>query len=252
MKANNSWIIRSKSKHQLPLLRLFCIPYAGGHASIFHHWANQLPPNIEVCAIQLPGREKRLKEQPFTHLLPLIQSLAPVLLPDLDIPFAIFGHSTGALISFELARQLRHQKAPNPVYLFVSASRAPQLPITEPPIHQLPDAAFIEKLSRYQGTPEEILINPELMEIFLPTLRADLAINETYIYSHEPPIDYPISAFGGLQDKEVSRDDLAAWCDQTHSTFTLRMFPGNHFFLHSDHQALLSSISQDLISVLSL
>ncbi|WP_414514280.1 thioesterase II family protein [Nostoc sp. PCC 9305] len=252
MKATNSWIVRPKSKHQSPFLRLFCIPYAGGSASIFHRWSSQLPPDIEVCSIQLPGREKRLKEPPFTELLPLIQSLAPVLLPYLDIPFAIFGHSTGAIVSFELVRQLRRQKAPNPVHLFVSARRAPQLPSTESPIHQLPEAAFIEKLRRYQGTPDAILKNPELMEIFLPTLRADLAINETYIYSSEPPVDCPISAFGGLQDMEVSRDDLAAWRYQTNSTFSLRMFPGNHFFLHGEHHALLSSISQDLNSALSI
>ena len=250
MDASKSWIVRPKVKLQTPLLRLFCLPYAGGSASMFYTWSTRLPAEVEVCAVQLPGRERRLNESPFTCLPPLVQALASALQPYLDVPFAIFGHSTGAIVSFELIRQLRREKAPAPQYLFVSARRAPQLPATEPPIHQLPDAAFIEKLRRYQGTPEAILRDEKIMEIVMPTLRADLALNETYVYNSEPPIDCPISAFGGLQDREVSRDDLSLWRDQTTSHFTLQMFPGNHFFLHSEVEALLSVISQDLHSIL--
>ena len=194
--------------------------------------------------MQLPGRENRLRDLPFGRLSPLVQVLEQALRPYLDKPFFFFGHSMGSLVSFELARQLRRQKAPEPLHLFVSGRAAPQIPHQDPPIHQLADAAFVEALRRYNGTPEAVLQNRELMDLFLPLLRADFAVNETYVYTPEAALNCPISAFGGLQDTEVSREDLAGWRNQTNSTFTLRMFSGDHFFLNRDHSALLQFISQ--------
>ena len=242
----NPWINCPKPNPQARL-RLFCFPYAGTGASTFRTWSDQLPPDIEVCPVQLPGREKRLSEPLFTHLSPLVKILALILLPYLDRPFAFFGHSMGALVSFELTRKLRHHKAPSPMHLFVSGRRAPQIPNPDPPIHQLPDNAFVGELRRYNGTPEAVLQNPELRSLFLPILRADLAINETYTYISEAPLDCPISAFGGLQDKEVSRKELDAWRDQTNTTFSLSMFPGDHFFLKREPDALWQAISQSLV-----
>lgn len=245
MPVKNPWITYSKSNPQA-CLRLFCFHYAGAGASIFRTWSDQLPPDIEVCSVQLPGRESRLRETPFTSLLPLIHTLAPVLLPHLNLPFAFFGHSVGALLSFELARQLRRLNQPSPLYLFLSGRCAPQIPDPDPPIHQLPNADFIEELRHYNGTPEAVLQNTELMDWLLPILRADLAINETYVYTSEVPLDCAISVFGGLQDRKVSRNCLSAWREQTHSTFNLTMFPGDHFFLKSKQGVLLKAISQDL------
>lgn len=242
----NPWLIYPKPNPKA-YLRLFCFPYAGGGASIFRAWSIQLPPDIEVCSVQLPGRESRLKEPLFTNLSPLIDTLTPALLPHLDRPFAFFGHSVGALICFEVARQLRRLQHKNPLHLFISGRRAPQLPALEPPSHQLADAEFLEELRRYNGTPGNVLQNVELMNLFLPILRADLAINETYIYEHEAPLDCSISVFGGLEDGKVSRDSLAAWSKQTDGTFNLRMFPGDHFFLKSQQEALLQAICQDLV-----
>lgn len=245
----NSWVTCPKPNPQARL-RLFCFPYAGGGASIFRTWPDDLPAQIEVCPVQLPGRESRLKEPPFTRLLPLVQTLAQVLHPYLNMPLAFFGHSMGALISFELAHQLRRQYSLDPVHLFVSGRGAPQIPDLEPPIHHLPEAAFVEELRRLNGTPESVLQNAELMRLVLPILRADFAICETYVHSTQEPLDCPISAFGGLQDSEVSYDSLAAWRDQTNSSFTLKMFPGNHFFLHSARSLILSAVSQDLTRLL--
>ena len=243
--ALDSWITCRKPRAQAHL-RLFCFPYAGGGVSIFRAWSDGLPADVEVCPVQLPGRGTRLMEPPFTRLSPLIQALAEALFPLLDKPFAFFGHSLGALVSFELARQLRREYAVQPVRLFISADRAPQIPNRDPPIHNLPEGEFLVELRRLNGTPREVLEDEELRQIMLPLLRADFAVYETYGYSTEPPLNCPISAFGGSQDHRVSRSDLEAWRDQTSVSFSLRMFPGDHFFLNTTQPVLLRVLSQEL------
>jgi medium-chain acyl-[acyl-carrier-protein] hydrolase len=245
MATTNDWVTHPRPNPQARL-RLFCFPYAGGAASIFYPWPDDLPLDVAICPIQLPGRENRLGEPLFTRLSPLMQVLAQAIRPHLDLPFAFFGHSMGAIISFELARQLRKQGDPGPVQLFVSGNQAPQIACRDSPIHQLPEAEFIEEIRKFSGIPEAVLQNTEFLQLFLPILRADFAIHDTYTYTADETLACPISAFGGLQDKEVSRDDLAAWRDQTRSTFRLRMLPGDHFFLHSARTPLLQAISQDL------
>lgn len=244
------WLRRPKPDPQAHL-RLFCFPHAGGGASLFRSWPDALPPDIEICPVQLPGRESRLLEPSFSQLSPMVQTLTEVLHAYLSVPFAFFGHSLGALISFELTRQLRRQNNPGPVYLFISGCRAPQIPDPDPPIHQLPQSAFVRELHRLNGTPHEVLQNAELMQLVLPILRADFAVYETYIYANENPLDCPISVFGGLQDFKVGHDELLAWRDQTRGLFNLRMFPGDHFFLQSAQALLLRVISQDLSHYLS-
>jgi len=214
--------------------------------SIFRAWSDGLPADVEVCPIQLPGRGPRLIEPPFNRLSPLIHALAEALFPLLDKPFAFFGHSLGALVSFELARQLRRQYAVQPVRLFISADRAPQIPNRDPPTHSLPEGEFLMAVRRLNGTPREVLEDEELRQIMLLLLRADFAVYETYEYSTEPPLNCPISAFGGLQDHRVSRGDLEAWRDQTNVSFSLRMFPGDHFFLNTTQPVLLRVLSQEL------
>jgi surfactin synthase thioesterase subunit len=236
-----SWIIRTKSQ---PRLRLFCFPSAGGGASIFRLWSEKLPSQVEVCPIYLPGRENRLKEPLFTQLAPLVQTLAHALHPFMDIPFAFFGHSMGALISFELARHLRRIHYPGPVQLFVSAHRAPQLPDSNSPLHDLPDPALIDALSRLGGTPQAVLQHTELMNVMLPILRADLTLCETYVYTAELPLDCPIAVFGGKQDSMVSTQELREWRHQTRSACTLHILPGDHFFLHSQQHLLLAALSR--------
>lgn len=213
---------------------------------MFRTWSNELPSEIEVCAVQLPGRENRLNEPLRTQLSPVVQTLAQALLPHMNKPFAFFGHSMGALMSFELARQLQKQNSPVPVHLFVSGREAPQILDTKPPIHNLPLPAFVEKLRDYNGTPEVVLQDPELMQLLVPVLRADFAIVETYEYSNKEPLNCPISAFGGLEDSLVKHENLPDWRNQTSNSFQLRMLKGNHFFLHTERSLLLKYISQDL------
>jgi medium-chain acyl-[acyl-carrier-protein] hydrolase len=224
------------------LLRLFCFPYAGRGASIFRTWHNRLQSGVEVFPVQIPGRESRLSEPPFTRLAPLVEHLATALSPHFDVPFAFFGHSMGALISFELARFLRSQRRSCPMQLFVSGHRAPQLPPGRLRLHDLPEPALLQELRQLNSTSGEILDNGELMQIVLPTLRADLALCESYDYRPEEPFDFPIAAFGGLQDSTVSLKDVAQWRLQTRGPFALHMFPGDHFFLHSAKGPYLSTL----------
>lgn len=227
-------------------LRLFCFPYAGGAASLFRTWADRLPDTVEVCAIQLPGREERHREPLFTDLPSLIAALSADFTAFLDRPFALFGHSVGALVCFELTRHLRQQNDPMPLHLFAAGRRAPQLPDTTPALHNLPDDRFIAELRSYNGTPEIVLQNAELMDLFLPILRADFALNETYRYTAQLPLNCPISALGGLADHTVSLDSLKAWQMQTTASFDLQMFPGGHFFLKDAQDQLLQTIAQQL------
>ena len=245
------WFASNKPRPNAQI-RLFCFPYAGGGASVFYTWSEVLPPTIEVCSVRLPGRENRIREAPFTRMEPLVQALAQALIPYLDKPFAFFGHSLGALVSFEVARQLRKTSGLLPVQLFVSGCGASQVLDSYPPIHALPDAEFIKELHLLNGLPKEALGYPELIELMLPTLRADFAVYETYAYSIESPLDCPVSAFGGLQDGRVPRDALAAWREQTSASFKLQMFPGDHFFLHTAQAFLLQTIACKLQPVRSL
>lgn len=246
----NSWIACPKPTPQARL-RLFCFPCAGGIASAYSTWQNNLPADVEICSVQLPGRGSRLMERPFTSLSPLVETLVSILRPYLNIPFAFFGHSMGATLGFEIARELRREDNPDPVHLFACSCPAPQTPILSPPIHTLPEAAFVAKLRhRYNAIPQPILDNNELMQLFLPSLRADFALIDTYFYTTERPLDCPISVFGGLQDGTISHDDLKAWRDQTCRSFRLQLFPGDHFFLHNNKSQFLQALSQQLIQLL--
>ena len=230
-------------------LRLFCFPYAGGGARIYRNWPRLLAPSVEVCAANLPGREGRLKERPFTQMDPLIEALAENLGPFFDRPFAFFGHSMGAMISFELARRLRRTGGPMPVHLFVSGRRAPQLPDPEPPTYDLPRDEFIDSLRRLNGTPHEVLQNDELLQLVIPLLRADFELVQTYDYREEVPLDCPITAFAGLDDVEVSRDEVRGWERQTTKGFSHLTVPGDHFFIHADQPILFHRMLMDLARV---
>jgi medium-chain acyl-[acyl-carrier-protein] hydrolase len=167
-------------------------------------------------------------------------------MPHLEGSFAFFGHSMGAILSFELAHLLRREHKPGPTHLFLSGRPSPHLTEAEPPTYDLPEAEFIEELKRLQGTPQEVLEHPELMSVLSPILRADIEICQTYEYTHKPPLQCPITAFGGLQDPDISREQLEGWRDYTSSSCAVRMLPGDHFFVRSSMPVLLQMIAQDL------
>ncbi|HLO02369.1 MAG TPA: alpha/beta fold hydrolase [Symbiobacteriaceae bacterium] len=232
-----------------PRLRLFCLPYAGGSEFIFRTWAGKLPPDVELCPVLLPGRGSRMGEEPYSQLQPMADSLATALLPYLDRPYAFFGHSMGALVSFAVTRELRRRGAPLPVHLFMSAHRAPQVARRRAPLHDLSDSDFLAHLQQNNGTPVEVLENRELMAMLMPLLRADFTLCDTYSYADEPALPCPITALGGLGDPQVFRADLEAWSSQTTGPFALRMFPGDHFFLRNAEFETLQVIARQLQGV---
>lgn len=226
-------------------MRLICFPYAGGGASIFSQWSKALPPSVELWAIQLPGRETRLRETPYRRFSSLLEDLAEVLLPHLDEkPFAFFGHSLGALISFEMTRYLCRQAAAQPVHLFVSGRRPPHLPNSQLPLSHLPDDAFIRGVQqRYGGIPAIILQEPELLNLFLPILKADFELLESYHYVDDRPMNCSISAFGGNEDNQATELELTHWQHHTHQAFNLTMLPGSHFFIQSARIQLIQALT---------
>ena len=227
--------------------RLFCFPYAGGGASVFFPWTRIAPPDLEICAAQLPGRESRIAAPLLKSFDELTAELLRSIEPLLDRPFAFYGHSMGTLVAFELARALRRAGRPQPLHLFVSGRNAPHLHDPDPPMHELPDDEFIaEMIRRYDGIPAEVLEAPELMQLLLPSLRADMQVIETHEYRDEPPLDMPITALAGTDDPCITSEGFQAWREYTRSRFTTHLFPGGHFFLHAAAAEVLRIIERAL------
>lgn len=232
-------------------LRIFCLPYAGGGASIYRPWVRHLPAEVQVCPIQLPGREERLRETAFTQVPLLVETVAEALTPHLDLPYVLFGHSLGALLAFELARELRRRELPAPQHLYASAARAPHLPPRERAIHALPEAEFVAELCRrYGGMPDAVLQSAELMAMLLPILRADLTLLETYHHLPEPPLACPVGALTGTGDPHVRREEVAAWREHTSGGFTLQLMPGGHLYLKDDPTAVPRALARGLVPYL--
>jgi len=213
-------------------LRLVALPYAGGGAAPYFRWRTSLDPRIEVVPIQLPGREGRLSEPPLTDLGMLANEIADALTPVLDRPYAIVGHSMGATIAFELAREVRRRSERMPELLIVAASAAPHQQQAGQSMSSLSDESFVAEMNRrFDGISPAVLEHKELLQLLLPALRADMTLLETFRYQDEPPLDTEIMALGGTEDRAVSRTQLADWRRHTSANFSQRMFPGGHFFL---------------------
>jgi medium-chain acyl-[acyl-carrier-protein] hydrolase len=250
MSRPSPWLVLPRPNAQARL-RLFCFPYAGGGASIYTGWARLLPPDVEVAAVQLPGRESRIGEPPISSMGQLVPAMAEALAPFMDRPFAFFGHSNGGLMEFELTRFLRRNGRTLPLHMFTSGRPAPQVDLEGPPMHDLPEPEFRDMLRRFNGTPEDVLANEEIMALITPMLRADFSLGETYVYTPEPPLQVPISAFGGLTDAEVPTWSVEAWSEQAAGSFRAQMFRGGHFFINENRDEVLAEVTRDLRGVLT-
>ena len=241
----SNWVAPAKPRPSASL-RLFCLPYAGGDASIFSAWPDGLPASVEVCPILLPGRAARFAEPLVGNMALLVEAILQSLTDWTDRPFALFGHSTGALVAFELARRLEREGRV-PAHLFVSGCGAPHLPPGRlRQIHDLPDGEFLDQLRALGGMPDALLANSELRSLVLPILRADFKLTETYRYAAGVPLRCPVTAFTGRRDRFVGPQSAEAWRGQTRGAFALYTLPSDHLFPISDRQLLLQILSSKL------
>lgn len=242
------WIPRPRPQAEF---RLYCLPYAGGGANVFRGWDAVLPEHGELCAVQLPGREWRHAEPPHKRIDTLVESIVEDLRPHLSQTrrFAFFGYSMGAAVCFAVTRRLRDLALPLPTALLVAACRAPSLLRRMPPIHALDDDTFLAAIKRFGGMPQTLLEEPELLQLVLPTLRADFEVLGTFNYEDQPPLDMPLTVYGGTRDPHAARAELAAWRGQTSSQFTLRLFSGGHFFINEVRAQLLATLASDLMAL---
>lgn len=244
--AETSWI-DWRALNKDARFRVFCLPYAGAGVSVFRSWGKKLGTDMDICPVQLPGRETRHHEPPFRHMASLADAAHEALTPYLDTPFAFFGHSFGALIALELARRTRHHALLK--RLFVSARRAPHLREPRPPIAHLPNGEFAAAVqARYGGIPQAVLEAQDLLELLLPRLRADFEILEAYESGLDDPLPCGISVFGGRHDV-LSDEELQAWRLHTTADVDVRVLNGGHLYLESHRAELLRAITDDLASV---
>jgi medium-chain acyl-[acyl-carrier-protein] hydrolase len=229
-------------------IRLLCLPHAGAGAATYRAWGAGLPPEVGLCPIQPPGRESRSFEPPYRHVAPLVADLVDELDGILDTPYAVFGHSVGALVAFELVRQIRRSGLPMPMHLFVSGRHAPHLSSDQEQLRDLPTDELARTLAALGGTPSQVLADPDLLESIAPLLRADFSVNETYEYTVEAPLDVGITAFAATADARAERSQVAAWREHTSADFQLYLLPGGHFavlkeapFVHGRIAAVLAS-----------
>lgn len=223
-------------------LRLFCFPYAGGGRALFNTWENHLSPNIELVKVDLPGRDSLFKAKPVSRMPEMIDFLLETLEPQMDIPFAFYGHSMGALLSYELTRQLERQGKRMPKVLLLSSFCAVHY-LESKELYKKNDEDFIKALKDIGGIPKEIT-DQEIITAMLPILRADFELCETYLsyYKEEEPLQVPIQAFGGWQDTLTPKPSIEGWEKYTES-FQCTMFPGGHFFLKDSAPTFLWSLN---------
>ncbi len=225
-------------------LRIFCFPYAGGNAQIFSNWSNQLPESVDLYAIQSPGRGRRFSEKPIGCLKTKVQILHQEILPFTDIPYIFVGHSNGALLAYELARELQKSGNCNLQHIVLSAKRAPHLPSLKEPIHALPKKQFLAELKDYNFTPNEVLENEELMELFMPMLRADFSLSDTHQFDQGCRLDSDASLFWGNQDEDIPLGDVLAWKELINGETNEVEFNDGHFFITNSEDLFLQEINQ--------
>ncbi|MFC4015613.1 thioesterase II family protein [Nonomuraea purpurea] len=229
-----------------PTLRLICLPYAGAGASMFGEW--RLPGDLEaeIWAVQPPGREQRWSEPPIRRADLLAEHIAQAVRPLLDVPCAVFGHSMGALLAFEVCRRLRRSGGPQPVRLIVSGHRAPHLPPWRPEASTLTDEGLLARLDEMAGPSVTVLRDRALLLAMAPLIRADLEVCERYVYLDEPPLDLPLTCLAATDDPEVRLDEMVAWRHHTTRECGVRPFTGGHLFLRDRIGAVLEHVAEDL------
>jgi len=232
--------------------RLFAFPHAGGNAAFYRPLRRFMPPEIDLCPVELPGRAARLDEPPFMSMSALMEALRHALQPLMAVPFGFFGHSVGSWMAYEAARQLRSLDSRMAMHLFVSGRRSPNLVSAAPlPPRPRPDHELLAILDRFGGTPTVIMEHPELLAALLPALRADLALADGYSVDPRHHIDCPITSLGGADDRSHS-GGIESWKEFTHGKFRTRVFPGGHFYISTAAADLAREFVQDVHATLGM
>ena len=228
-----------------PRMRLFCFPYAGAGPSVYRNWGPYLPASVELVGVHYPGREARASETPYADFGQLVNQLRGAILPHLQEPFAFFGHSMGAYVSFALTRALKDLHGMQPEHLFLSGASAPHVPEARP-IHGLPSRQFLTEVIRMNGIPKEVMASPEMLSYLLPVLRADFTACENFSDARTGSLCCPVTVFGGTRDPRVSREKIEGWRDYAESSISIAMVEGDHFFLHEQKSLVLGNIARQL------
>jgi medium-chain acyl-[acyl-carrier-protein] hydrolase len=227
--------------------RLLCFPYAGASGVVFRTWASALPAGLEVCAVELPGRWYRRDEPPIPDVRMIVERLAEAVAPFTDLPFSIYGHSFGALLGFEFAREMRRRGGTSPRTFFAAAHKAPDLPAALPLLHVLPDQEFLLGCARRYGALDERLVaDAEVRDIIIGPMRGDITALESYDHTEEPPLDCELLVLGGRLDRSVRDADLHAWGRHGRGGAMLAYLPGGHLFIKDDAPTLLEQIRSTL------
>jgi surfactin synthase thioesterase subunit len=246
--------LASRVPDSLPVrqcMKLLFFSYAGAGAQVFRQWHRFLPPEAGMCLAHLPGKGPHWGEPGFTALRPLVERIVDSLPPFLSGPVAFYGHSMGALTAFEVARETRRRFGVEPVHLFISSRRAPQIPSLRPRTFDLPDHEFIARLKSLDPGGKQLPEDPALIQLFLPLIRADFQIVETYEYVPDLPLSCPITVYGGTLDSEAPLERLSAWQAQTTGPCTVKQFPGGHFFIHDRTTNFLDTFAGDVAHLCS-
>jgi len=243
MSAN--WLVRiGKPAARHPTLRLLCLPHAGGGPALFRPWAEALPPDVELVAAQLPGRERRLAETPCRDVETIVTGLVAAVLALAPVPLVLYGHSLGASLALDLAVALTRAQAPLAL-VTVAARSAPHLPPRRPPLSPLDDRAFLNAIGAMGGTPREALEHAELMAMVLPVLRADFALSEGFVRPAVPAVACPLLALRGHDDPYVAAADMRAWSAFAAGRFRFEEMAAGHFFAQSHRDDILRLIFEE-------
>jgi medium-chain acyl-[acyl-carrier-protein] hydrolase len=242
MNSSKDWLV-NLTPQRTGRLNLLCLPFAGGGSSAYHSWPAALPPDVAVWAARLPGRESRLLEPPLAYLEEMVRELVQAVKPLATIPYVLFGHSMGALIGYEMVRRIRYMGGPMPESLIVSGCGAPHLPSPSKPLHTLPHNELVAALRDYGATPQALLDNRELLDLFLPTLRADFKAAETYRHRPGMPLSCPITVLRGDSDIEVTAEHCDGWAELTSGPCDQHCYVGGHFFIDTARDQVLGTIA---------
>jgi medium-chain acyl-[acyl-carrier-protein] hydrolase len=239
-----------RSPCPLPRARLICFPFAGGSAATYSQWQASLPRDIEVCAVELPGRGRRRGERCVTRMERLVDDLCSSLEPLLDAPYFLFGHSMGAVIAFSLARRVRALGLRGPDHLFASAHLPPHRSRREAEAEAMNDTDVVALLRRIGGTPPEILADPAVLELVVPIIRADLLLLDSYRHVPDAPLDCPITAFAGSKDEHATHRELQGWATHTTGPLAVEVVEGGHFFVNTRRDHVLRHVSRTIAHAL--